>query len=153
MSREDLARAQAALVAALVAGAAPPPGFDPTGVRAAAAALLRKRAGEVAGAWPVLAASFGSRWTVTFGRWAATRPTRGSLRDGWDLARQLRAGGALSLAGLEELAVREVRWRYRPGGEARRRRLPAVRRLRGVTVVQVLGRVRVRRARPARGRS
>ncbi|GAA1760741.1 hypothetical protein [Luedemannella helvata] len=153
MSREDLAGAQAALVAALVTGAPAPPGFDQDGVRAAAAALLRKRAGEVAAAWPVLAASFGPRWTVTFARWATTRPTRGSLRDGFDLARHLRAGGALGAGALEELATREAQWRYRDGGEARRRRLPAVRRVRGATVAQAFGRVWVRRAKRPRARS
>jgi hypothetical protein len=152
MSREDLANAQAALVAALVAGAPAPPGFDEPGVRAAAAALLRKRAGEVAATWPVLAASFGPRWTVAFARWAETRPTQGSLRDGWDFARQLRAGGALGAAGLVELATREARWRYRAGRAPRPRRLPAVRRVRGVTVVQIFGRV-VTRARPRPSRS
>jgi hypothetical protein len=144
MSREDLARAQAGLVAALVAGAPAPPGFDPARVRAAAAALLRKRSAEVAVAWPVLAASFGPRWTVTFARWAATRPTRGSLRDGWDLARDLRAGGALGAAALAELATREVRWRYREGSAPRPRRLPAVRRVRGATVLQLFGHVHIK---------
>lgn len=145
MSREDLAKAQAELVAALVAGASAPPGFDEAGVRAAAAALLRKRAGEVAATWPVLAASFGPRWTVAFAHWAQTRPTQGSLRDGWDFARQLRAGGALGAAALEELATREARWRYRAGRTPRTRRLPAVRRVRGATVIQVFGRIMVRR--------
>ena len=55
MSRDDLARRQAALVAALVAGASPPPGFDETRVAATASALMRKRAGEVAALWPVAA--------------------------------------------------------------------------------------------------
>ena len=47
-----LAARQAALVAALVAGAPDPPGFDPARLAAARRALLRKRAGEAAKHWP-----------------------------------------------------------------------------------------------------
>src|SRR5213595_3840336 len=75
----SLADDQAALVAVLVSGGEPPPGFDTARLDATRAALLRKRAGEVAAAWPVLAASLGPQWPATFagaatGRGAARRP-------------------------------------------------------------------------------
>ncbi len=85
----SLAERQAALVAALVAGGELPPGFDERKVAVAREALVRKRAGEAAKHWPLLAASLGPQWTVVFGQFAAGRPTAGALRDGWDLARRL----------------------------------------------------------------
>jgi hypothetical protein len=111
-----LADEQAALVAALVAGGAPPPGFDATRLDAARDALLRKRAGEVAAAWPVLAASLGPQWTATFTGWARGRPPGGALRDGWDLARELATAGRLPAGAAGELRARErVRRVWRPG--------------------------------------
>lgn len=145
---QDLAARQAALVAALVAGAPLPAGFDATRVAAARAALLRKRAGEVARNWPMLAAGLGHRWPAVFREWAATRPTQGALRDGWDLARSLRDQGRLPALGGEELAIREARLRYRGDAPPRPRRLPAVAWVGGTIAVQVAGRVRVLR-RPA----
>jgi hypothetical protein len=136
---------QAALVAALVAGAEIPAGFDSTRVRATRRALLRKRAGEVAHAWPLLAAAHGARWTETFTTWAAGRAPKGSLRDGWDLARDLVAGPGLPAPAAEELAAREVAWRYDGRAQPRRRRLPALRRAPGAVLVQFLGTVRVLR--------
>ena len=56
MNRERLADEQAALVRALVGGGPVPGGFDAGRVAATSAALVRKRAREVARAWPVLAA-------------------------------------------------------------------------------------------------
>ncbi|MGW1452351.1 hypothetical protein ACWCO3_29380, partial [Micromonospora sp. NPDC002411] len=88
--RAGLAERQAELVAALVAGGPPPAGFAPGPLAATRAALLRKRAGDVARHWPLLAAGLGVGWSTTFADWAARRPTAGSLRDGWDLARALR---------------------------------------------------------------
>jgi hypothetical protein len=84
-----LADRQAALVAALVAGAPDPPGFDPRLLAAAREALLRKRASEVARAWPVLVASLGPRWPGEFIAWAAGRPPAGALQDGRAFAREL----------------------------------------------------------------
>ncbi|WP_203783831.1 hypothetical protein, partial [Asanoa ferruginea] len=110
----DLAARQAALVAALTSGAAVPPGFDPRLVGMAQDALLRKRAGEVARAWPMLATAQGDRWPAVFIEWAAARPTNGSLRDGWDLARSL---APLTGPAGAELAAREAAWRY-DGGSA-----------------------------------
>ena len=102
----SLAGDQAALVAALVAGADPPPRFDTGRLDATWAALLRKRAGEVAAAWPVLAASLGPQWTATFAGWARDRPPRGALHDGMDLAGELAAAGRLSDEARAELRVR-----------------------------------------------
>ncbi|MGR6320944.1 hypothetical protein Q2K19_21045 [Micromonospora soli] len=144
----DLAARQAALVAALVAGGPLPPGFAPAPVAAARRALLRKRAGDVARHWPLLAAGLGVGWPATFTGWAAGRPTNGSLRDGWDLARELRDRGSLPPLGAEELATREATARYDGRTAPRPRRLPAVARAGDAVAVQVAGRVRL--LRPAR---
>jgi len=55
-----LAARQAELVAALVAGGPVSSGFDPGRLAVTRRAMLRKRAGEAAAAWPLLAASLGS---------------------------------------------------------------------------------------------
>jgi hypothetical protein len=68
---------------------------------------------------------------------------RGSLRDGWDLARALAAAGRLPPAAAEELAVREAAWRYDGPAPPRPRRQPAVRRAGRAVVVQFAGRIRV----------
>jgi hypothetical protein len=75
---ERLAAEQAALVRALVGGGPAPGGFDPERVRATAAALARKRAGEVARAWPGLAAELGPAFTERLLARArlSTRPAR-----------------------------------------------------------------------------
>jgi uncharacterized protein (TIGR04222 family) len=139
-------------VAALVAGGPLPAGFDPHRVGAARRALLRKRAGEVARAWPMLAAGHGPAWADAFAAWAAGRPPLGSLRDGWDLARELaresardsaRDRAALAEPAARELAAREAAWRYDGRSAPRRRWLPAVRRAPGAVVVQFAGRVQV----------
>jgi hypothetical protein len=163
VSREALADLQAALVAALVAGASIPPGFDPARVRAARNALLRKRAGEVAATWPALRIRYGPQWMDAFGSFAATRPTRGALRDGWDFARFTSARGepnrdvAVVDAATQdvavvdaavELAIREATWRYDGSTPPRRRRIPAVRRAGTTIVVQLAGRVRCWRREP-----
>ncbi|WP_436970748.1 hypothetical protein [Micromonospora rifamycinica] len=143
-----LADRQAALVAALVAGAPVPAGFATDRVDAARSALLRKRAGEVARHWPLLAAGLGDAWWVTFHDWAAGRPTAGSLRDGWDLARELRDRAALPPLGAEELVVREAVHRYDGRHPPRHRRLPAFASAGGAVALQLAGRVRL--LRPAR---
>ncbi|MFG2068543.1 hypothetical protein ACGFKZ_16965 [Micromonospora tulbaghiae] len=144
----DLAARQAELVAALVAGGPLPPGFAPAPVEAARRALLRKRAGDVARHWPLLAAGLGSAWPATFTTWADDRPTNGSLRDGWDLARDLRDRDALPPLGAEELAAREAASRYDGRRPPRPRRLPALARAGGAVAVQVAGRVRLLRPAP-----
>ncbi|BCL12773.1 hypothetical protein [Micromonospora sagamiensis] len=139
----SLADRQAALVAALVAGADAPPGFDTHRLDAARTALLRKRAGEVGRHWPLLAAGLGRAWPATFLGWAAGRPTRGGLRDGWDLARTLRADGTLPPMAAGELAVREATSHYDGERPPRLRRLPAVVRVGDAVAVQLAGRVRL----------
>jgi hypothetical protein len=140
---ESLATRQARLVDALTSGKPVPDGFDLRKVDAARVALLRKRAGEVARQWPMLAASFGERWKPSFAAWAAARPTQGSLRDGWDLARDLLSRDALPATAGEELAEREARWSYDGASAPRPRRGPAVRSAAGAVVLQIAGRVRV----------
>lgn len=142
--RAELAAAQAALVAALVGGGPPPAGFDPARLDAAAAALLRKRAGEVARAWPRLAAEHGPRWTPAFAEWARDRPPRGSWLDGWDFARARR--GSLGPAATLELRCCEAEWRYDADAEPRRRRFFA-RRAPGGVLVRAFGRTRLLAAR------
>ncbi|MEW2332041.1 hypothetical protein AB0880_30105 [Micromonospora chersina] len=144
----DLAARQAELVAALVAGGPLPAGFAPAPVEAARRALLRKRAGDVARHWPLLAAGLGDAWPATFAGWAGGRPTNGSLRDGWDLARELRDRGTLPPLGAEELAAREAATRYDGRSAPRPRRLPAVVRAGGAVAAQLAGRVRLLRPAP-----
>jgi hypothetical protein len=124
-SRERLAEQQLALVEALVAGAPAPPGFDDRLFHAAKSSLLNKRAGEVAHAWPHLAAALGPQWRQRFRAWAAGRPPHGSLCDGFDFARYLAASGNLPPGrAVTELADREGFWRYDGDSPPRRRRLP-----------------------------
>jgi len=137
----SLATRQAELVEALTGGKPVPYGFDALKVDAARVALLRKRAGEVARQWPMLGAGFGDRWKASFSSWAATRPTQGSLRDGWDFARDLNGKGELPPIAGPELAEREARWSYDGSTAPRARRGPAVRSAAGAVVVQVAGRV------------
>lgn len=146
--RERLAARQAELVAALVSGAAVPTGFDARLVGAARAALLNKRAGDVARHWPLLATGLGADWLPTFRAWATARPTNGSLRDGWDLARELTTDGRLPAPAAQELAVREAGWRYDGRSAPRLRRRPALGRAGGAVVVQVAGRFRLLRGGP-----
>jgi hypothetical protein len=97
-SRARLAAEQAALVRALVDGGPVPGGFDPERVRATSAALARKRAREVARAWPVLAAELGEDFTGRFLAFAAGRPPPargGALADGLAFARALARQGRL----------------------------------------------------------
>jgi hypothetical protein len=141
----SLADRQAALVAALTGGAAVPPGFDARLVETARVALLRKRAGEVARQWPELAHALGAGWWRSWSEWAATRPTQGSLRDGWDLARELLARQELPPAAGAELAAREAALVYDGRTAPRPRRTPAVRAAAGSVALQVAGRVRILR--------
>jgi hypothetical protein len=141
MSRAQLAARQAALVAALVTGGEVPDGVDAGHLAAARSALLRKRAGEVAADWPLLAASVGHGFIASFVVWAARRAPQGSLRDGWDFARDLNAAGRLAPLGQEELAAREITWRYDGRTAPRRRRLPALRRTPDALVIQLAGHV------------
>jgi hypothetical protein len=141
----SLAERQAALVAALTAGAAVPPGFDGRLVEAARVALLRKRAGEVARQWPELVLALGDKWLREWTAWATTRPTRGSLRDGWDLARDLVRRDALPPVAGAELATREAAMYYDGISAPRPRRGPAVRSAAGSVAFQFAGTVRILR--------
>lgn len=134
-----LAARQAELVAALVAGGPVPAGFDPDRLTATRRALLRKRAGEAAAEWPLLAASCGLSWFATFAGHRDGHPPVGALRDGWDLARLLARAGQLGPGAAEELAAREVCWRYDGHGALRRRRLPAIRGAGTAVFLQVCG--------------
>jgi hypothetical protein len=116
-----LANRQAELVRALVAGAAIPAGFSAADLTATKTALLRKRAGEVGRAWPGLAAAYKSQWVEVFSVWAEQRPPQGSLRDGWDFAR---AHPLIDTRARQELALREITWRYDGRGTPRRRSAP-----------------------------
>jgi len=136
-----LADRQAALVEALTAGRPVPHGFDGFRFEAARVALLRKRAGEVTRQWPMLAVGFGERWNREFAEWAAARPTQGSLRDGWDLARDLAKRDGLPLVAAAELAGREAAWHYDGRSAPRSRRSPALRTAAGATALQIAGRV------------
>jgi hypothetical protein len=132
MSVGSLADRQAELVAALVAGAPTPAGFDEVRIGATRRALLRKRAGEAAKAWPLLAAALGAGWPDAFAAERAGTEPAGGLRDGWDVARALRARGELPEAAAAELRGREAELRYDGASAPRPRRLAAVRRLRGL---------------------
>lgn len=124
-----LAQRQADLVRCLVAGGPVPEGFDPRRLEVTRKALLRKRSGEVARAWPRLAESYGERWHEVFGAWADGRPPLGSLIDGHDFALDHPPTGAAAV----ELMVYEVG----------RRKAPAFQYRRGMLVVNISGRVRV----------
>lgn len=145
---DQLAADQRALVAALVAGAADPAGFDSGRLAAARAVLLTKRAGEAARHWPMLAHSLAPNWPTVFLRWATGRPSAGGLRDGWDFARGLAAAAELPALAAEELAQREAGWRYDGRSGPRRRRWPALRRTPTGAVVQIAGRIRLFRLWP-----
>jgi hypothetical protein len=124
----DLAARQAGLVAALVTGEPVPHGFDVARIDATRRALLRKRAGEAATAWPLLAASLGAEWPRVFAAHHAGHEPSGALRDGWDVARALHRRGELSTAAGAELAEREAALRYDGHRHPTPRRLTRLRR-------------------------
>jgi hypothetical protein len=126
-SSRSLAEQQAELVAALVAGGPVPDGVDPARLAAAREALLRKRSGEVAAAWPQLAAAFGAGWHDEFVAWAQGRPPAGAATDGLAFAAWLDAEGRLPGPGRAEYrravraaapsareGLRRLRWRRAP---------------------------------------
>jgi hypothetical protein len=125
----DLAQRQAELVDALVAGGPVPSGFDPDRIEATRRALLRKRAGEAAKAWPVLAASLGEHWVSVFSAHRSGTAPLGGLRDGWELARTLCENGTLSGSASCELDARETVLRFDGVGPPMARRFPAARRI------------------------
>ncbi|WP_018639647.1 hypothetical protein [Parafrankia elaeagni] len=98
--RRKLGRAQRALLAALVAGAPLPAGFDAGRVEAQAAALVEKRLWGVAHRLPDLVDQLDGRFPRLFRDYAAgtPRPPGGSLADARAFAafaaRHLGPGGA-----------------------------------------------------------
>ncbi len=124
----SLADRQAELVAALVTGASDPAGFDRSRLDATRQALLRKRAGEAAQHWPLLAASLGPDWAPTFARVHAGHPSLGPLCDGWDVARTLRGRGELTSGAAGELDEADSRLFYDGQGVPRPHRTARLRR-------------------------
>jgi hypothetical protein len=117
VNRQRLATEQAALVRALVDGGPVPGGFDPGRVRATSAALARKRAREVARAWPGLAAELGPDFTERFLADAARRPPPargGALADGLAFADALAGEGGLSPNARVERLLAAARLSTRP---------------------------------------
>lgn len=126
---QSLAKRQEELVRCLVAGGPVPEGFDAGRLEATRKALLRKRSGEVARAWPELAASYGDTWVETFSAWTEGKPPLGSLIDGHDFALEHPPTGAAAV----ELMVYEVGRRKPPAFQYRHK----------VLVLNISGRVRV----------
>jgi hypothetical protein len=108
----ELAARQAALVEALVLGGPDPHGFDADRLAVTRKALLRKRSGEAARHWPLLAAALGGRWGTFAASVLAGRPVVGGPRDGWDVARVARERGLLTDGALRELRDHERTHRY-----------------------------------------
>lgn len=104
----SLAERQEELVRALVAGGADPAGC--TNVDPAREQLMRKRAGEVGAAWPMLRASLGPTWYAAFSTWAQNRPPEGSYHDGLAFARTLTLTGAALAEFEQRTAPRRRRW-------------------------------------------
>jgi hypothetical protein len=130
VNRQRLGAEQAALVRALIDGGPVPGGFDPDRVRATSAALARKRAREVARAWPALAAELGEDFTGRFLAEAARRPPPargGALADGLAFADALARQGRLPgnarverMLAAARLSTRPVRLAATAAGPPRR---------------------------------
>ncbi|WP_189235550.1 hypothetical protein [Planomonospora parontospora] len=95
--REELARAQAGLLAALVAGAQAPPGFDGERLRIQAASLVAKRRSVVARLRPDLVQALGGDFRAEFAAYASGRPKPpgGSRADAADFAGHLARTGRI----------------------------------------------------------
>jgi hypothetical protein len=127
--RRRLAAAQADLVRALTGAGPPPPGFAAERLRAAAAALHRKRLRSAARAWPQLARALGGDFKQRFLAFAARVPLPelgGPLADGYQFARELLARSELPAAALAEFVAADLYHTAGPRG-LRPRRGPAVR--------------------------
>ncbi|QFY12764.1 hypothetical protein GBF35_44860 [Nonomuraea phyllanthi] len=96
-ARRRLAEAQGRVVAALVAGAAVPEGFDPERMRVQAASLVAKRRSVVARLRPDAAAAAGPDLAAEFAAYARSReePPPGYRADADDFAAWLRERGRL----------------------------------------------------------
>ncbi|MFF5206692.1 hypothetical protein [Streptosporangium sp. NPDC000396] len=100
-ARDALARAQADLLAALVAGGEAPPGFDRERLRIQEASLISKRRGMVARHRPdlvTLLGGDGGDFAKEFDAYARGRPkpSGGSRADARDFADRLKAAGRLA---------------------------------------------------------
>jgi hypothetical protein len=82
VSREQLARRQAELLQALLAGGEPPPGFDASRLRVEATVLRRKHGRVLAHQRPELAEALGERFGPLFAEFAAGRPKTATERTG-----------------------------------------------------------------------
>jgi hypothetical protein len=96
-ARRSLERAQAELLAALVAGGEAPSGFDGERLRLQARSLIAKRRGSVARALPGLVSALGNAFAREFAAYAEGRPKPpgGSRADARDFVGWLREMGRL----------------------------------------------------------
>jgi hypothetical protein len=110
VARRHLADAQTRLLAALLAGAPPPAGFDPARLRVQADALLAKRRDLVARLRPdlaeTLAADFGDRFEA-YAR-ANPRPGAGARADADAFARTVRSQPTNQRRGSRTRAVQMI---------------------------------------------
>lgn len=124
--REELARRQAELLAALVAGGPIPPGFDPGRVEVQVLSLAAKRRDGVGRAMPSLVTALGpERWPDEFTAWARTHPKPpegGSRADAEAFASYVAAGTPENGEPLPQAKSRQT-WRERR--RARRRTAPS----------------------------
>ncbi|MET9000879.1 hypothetical protein [Amycolatopsis sp. NPDC004169] len=82
MSREELARRQAELLHALLAGGPPPEGFDAGRLRVEATVLRRKHGRVLAYQRPELAEALGERFGPLFAQFNRGRPKKAAERSG-----------------------------------------------------------------------
>lgn len=128
-ARKRLAAAQEALVAALMKGNPPPPGFDRERLQVAAKALAEKRRKAVAATWPELTQALGGSFGATFAAFAELTPLPsegGPLADGHRFAGWLQKSRKLPAAARLELLRVDLRYRKTKEG-LEPRRGPALR--------------------------
>lgn len=125
-AREQLARSQAMLVRALVAGDPVPPDFEAARVNVAAEALAHKRNRGVQRAWPVLTAVLGDDFEPRFAAYCRDHPLPrqgGPLADGHAFACHLTRRGQFPPAARLELMGVQLRFRETASGLVSRRGL------------------------------
>ncbi len=124
--RQEVARKQAALLAALRGNAETPPEFNATNVANARGALLRKRARGIEKSWPRLAAELAPNLLPILD--AHTRATGniqsgGPFAEGFALAHWLYENGKLPTAAAYEFLRASLYFNLTPQGLLRRRGL------------------------------